>query len=318
MSFLQSVRDYKYRVILALLIVGFFLWHLFLKPDEPLNTPISQQVFHSTIEKANSQVLSNNKGLEITHHGSPLTINRALRTRFDDIIFTLQQTSNLTTFPTSALTALSQEFDLSFDANRILFDLFSRYKDYTQAIAQLKHQGPELGETINLNAMHNFIKQINMLQTEFFSDLEIDAFFKQDAQYAEQTLERISIRQDPSLTKEQKTELIQHHINQLNDKDRNALQPSLNANKVAKHIDSTNVIALDMDPDTILRAEKIQEENRKWKEKVINYQHYIDEQNSKGIPQDVITHKLDAYLSENFTQNELKRLKVFLAHPELL
>ncbi|WP_298774045.1 lipase chaperone family protein [uncultured Shewanella sp.] len=316
MSFLQSIGHYKYLIILTSLIVGFFLWNKSLISGHPIKAIISQPVDH--LEKKKSHISQNNIMQQTTPVGTELTINRLLRSHFDDIIFDLHKTENLTSFPTNELTALSQKLTLSFNAKKALFDLFSRYRDYTQAIAQMKHQGPDLGEKIDLDETYYFINQVNILQTEFFNDIEIDAFFKQDTQYAEQTLERIAIRQDPNLTKKQKAELIQHQINQLNDKERNALQPSLEANKIATYINNGHTPTLNMDPDAILRAEKIQSSNQKWKEKVQQYQHFIDEKKNKGLTQDIISHKIDVYLSKHFTPNEQKRLKVFLANPTLL
>ncbi|WP_299493641.1 lipase secretion chaperone [uncultured Shewanella sp.] len=308
---LQSISAFRYPILLIVLIVGLIfivLNNLTSDKKVQLNSRSTQATTDNSPSDKGNTVTQNH-----TQQGNSLQLNRDLRWQFDEIIFSLQKTSNLTTFPTKPLTLLAQDLFLSLSARQQLFDLFSRYKDYSQAIAHIKAHGPELGEKIDLYETQNFINQINDLQSEFFNDIEIDAFFKQDSLYAEQTLERVAIRQDPNLNEQQKALLLQHQISQLNPNERNALQPSLDANKIAKHIKNANVISLDMRTETISRAQKIQNDNQQWTKKVKTYKQFIEKKSNKNNPQNV-----ELYLNEHFTQNEVKRLKVFLANPELL
>lgn len=319
MRLLQSTNQSLRRFVLLLLFVGSLI-SLFLLTSTTNNHIASNPGNIQLNKKTSDQPISYEK-MDHTNpaqQGLALVIDRHLRWQFDDIILTLQKESNVSAQPSLLLTELARQLTLSLNATERLFDLFSRYKHYSQAIITLKQNGPALGEQINLNETYAFIEEIALLQTEFFNAIEIDAFFGQDNQYAEQTLARVAIRQDPSLTKDQKEVLLQHQISQLNDTERNALQPSLNATKVAKKINNPNLMNLNMDTDIVMRASALQKTNQEWKSKVKKYQHFVSSKKISNNKSETSKESMSTYLSEHFSPNELKRLKVFLAHPELL
>ncbi|WP_299493645.1 lipase secretion chaperone [uncultured Shewanella sp.] len=246
--------------------------------------------------------------IEAIQHTRSLNINRHLRDQFDDIIFTLQFPPNSTLQSIDLLFRLAETLTLSAEATQDLLDLFERYKLYKQTIATIKQAPPRLGEELDLDETYSFIREINKLQARFFNKLEVDAFFSHDNQYTEQTLERLAIRQDISLNQIEKNTLLQHHISQLSQKNRRALQPTLDAKEIATKLITTEIIDLNMNADIVSRARETQEINLKWNDKVNSYIHL-----TKNNQQEI-----EKYLNEHFTQNEVKRLKVFLANPELL
>ncbi|MCL1123710.1 lipase chaperone [Shewanella surugensis] len=318
MRFLQSINQPLSRLLLLCLIVGSLIYLITLTYTHKM--PIQDNTLLSEVKKNNAAMPSaqSTHETDTVQQGLALIIDRHLRWQFDDIILTLQKTPNLSSQSIELLTLLSEQLTLSFDATEQLFDLFSRYKHYSQAIITIKQNGPALGEQIDLNETHAFIEQITLLQTEFFNDIEIDAFFENDNQYAEQTLARVAIRQDPSLSQAQKDTLLQHQISQLSETERSALQPSLDATKIAKELGSTRLINLNMDADIITRANAIQKTNQQWKSKVNDYLSFIKSKEVLKSPQEFVTKNINEYLTAHFTQNEVKRLNVFLAHPELL
>ncbi|MCL1123708.1 lipase chaperone [Shewanella surugensis] len=320
MRFRQSINQLASRILLLCLIVGSYIYLCYLITSTPHHEASVQDYTQPSKKTESNEAV---QSVQITHdtdavqQSLALIIDRHLRWQFDDIILTLQKASNLSSQSIELLTLLSEQLTLSFDATEQLFDLFSRYKHYSQAIITIKQNAPALGEQIDLNETHAFIEQITLLQTEFFNDIEINAFFENDNQYAKQTLARIAIRQDPSLSQAQKDTLLQHQISQLSETERSALQPSLDATKIAKELGSTRLINFNMDADIIIRANDIQKTNQQWKSKIIDYLSFIKSQDVAHNQQESVTENIKEYLTAHFTQNEVKRLNVFLAHPKL-
>ncbi|MGE6570454.1 lipase chaperone family protein [Shewanella vesiculosa] len=252
--------------------------------------------------------------------GQPLRLSQALRWDFDDII--LQHQDKATALE-NLLSTLASKLDLSDAAHAKLAALFQRYRDYKIAIASLKDASPAIDGDIDLTMTFDFIEQSHLLQQNYFSALEIDAFFARDNKYDQQAFERLKIRQDSSLTREQKAELLAHQISQLDEEERRAITPTLMANDISAYLEGTSPhsdlitgINADMSQEVLERVQATQKTNLDWQNKVTLYQNY--QQQIAHLPDTEQQQALAQYQQQQFTPNEQKRLTVFVNHPELI
>ena len=252
--------------------------------------------------------------------GQPLRLSQALRWDFDDIIL---QHQDKTTSLENLLSTLASTLDLSAAAHAKLAALFQRYRDYKIAIASLKDASPAIDGDIDLTMTFDFIEQAHLLQQRYFSALEIDAFFAKDNKYDQQAFERLKIRQDSSLTREQKAELLAHQISQLDEEERRAITPTLIANDISAYLEGTSPhsdlitgINADMSQEVLERVQATQKNNLDWQNKVTLYQNY--QQQIAHLPDTEQQQALAQYQQQQFTPNEQKRLTVFVNHPELI
>jgi|GEM_PF-1637326 len=252
--------------------------------------------------------------------GQPLRLSQALRWDFDDIIL---QHQDKTTSLENLLSTLASTLDLSAAAHAKLAALFQRYRDYKIAIASLRDASPAIDGDIDLTMTFDFIEQAHLLQQSYFSALEIDAFFAKDNKYDQQAFERLKIRQDSSLTREQKAELLAHQISQLDEEERRAITPTLIANDISAYLEGTSPysdlitgINADMSQEVLERVQATQKTNLDWQNKVTLYQNY--QQQIAHLPDTEQQQALAQYQQQQFTPNEQKRLTVFVNHPELI
>lgn len=314
MSKLFSTDKSIFHSICLSLVAGSIIYlFYYLSTSTGKNTSSTQQ---NKISENSSifQVNEKQTQRDVMQQGGLLIINRHLREQFDDIIFSLQIPPHSPSQSNQLLSQLAEELTLSVNATQYLFDLFGRYKHYRKTIATIKQNPPTLGEEIDLDETYSFIKEMNKLQTKIFNQVEIDAFFSHDNQYAEQAFERLAIRQDLSLNQIEKDTLLQHQISQLSKTERNALQPSLDAKEIATKLVTSELINLNMSADINSRARETQEINQQWKMRVNDYKRFkksLDFSESDDIT-------VNEYLNTHFSYNEIKRLNVFLTHSDIL
>jgi lipase chaperone LimK len=278
---------------------------------------------HSTLFTSETTVITPPIGKEKL--GQPLQLSQALRWDFDDII--LQHQDKATSLE-NLLSTLVSKLDLSAAAHAKLAALFQRYRDYKISIASLKDASPAIDGDIDLTMTFDFIEQAHLLQQSYFSELEIDAFFAKDNKYDQQAFERLRIRQDSSLTIEQKMELLAHQISQLDEEERQAITPTLMANDIsaylerapqhgeASHPNLITGINAEMSQEVIERVQATQNTNLDWQHKITLYQEY--QQQIANLSDTEQQQALAQYQQQQFTLNEQKRLTVFLNHPELI
>ncbi|AQS37156.1 lipase chaperone [Shewanella psychrophila] len=249
----------------------------------------------------------------------PLILELALRWTFDDIILEYQQTQ----IPLEPrLIQLAQSLALNSTDQAYLLALFWRYRDYQLALVEIKNLSPSIDEDMQISQSYDFIELTHDSQYRFFNDEEINAFFAQDNAYDRQAIARVAIRQDTSLTSEQKKQLLAHQISQLDASEQQALLPSLQADKIVALLNNNQVQPLEMTPEVSARVEKVKITEKQWKARVKNYQNFQQtlkkdyENVDVNAEEDEI--KIEAYLKQHFTSQEIKRLQVFLRHPSLL
>lgn len=241
-----------------------------------------------------------------------LQLNIELRWRFDDIIHLHKETKQTVI---DLLDNLAKELMLSTQARSYLVDLFGRYQDYKMSLANLKKKGPAMDQYIDMDESQAFVNLAHEQQFTYFNDQEIDAFFAKDNAYDKQALARLAIRQDQSLSSEGKKILLLNQINQMDEEERQVYLPSLKAVDIAEYITGNSDSMPTSTVKTNERIEKIRQDKKEWTQRIKKYQTFdIDNKNSDLTLQQRKT-VLKTYLSDNFTQNELKRLNVFIKHP---
>lgn len=254
-----------------------------------------------------------------------LVLKRALRWTFDDIILAYQQ-QQLPLKP--QLVQLSQSLGLKVSDQNYLLALFARYRDYQLALIELKKLSPAIDENIDIAQSYAFIERLHDMQYDYFNETEIAAFFAQDNAYDMQALARVSIRQDSSLGAAHRQALLEHQISQLTEPERQALVPSLHVQQIAAHIteqlSGQSLTPLDMSPEVGAKVEAITQAERQWRRRVREYQGFeqqtikVDTDVNRSVDAKVSQGKLQTYLQQHFSPQELKRLQVFLANPSLL
>ncbi|WDE04264.1 lipase chaperone [Thalassomonas viridans] len=242
-----------------------------------------------------------------------LELALSLRYRFDDIIHRhLGSGEDLG----SLLQALAASLKLTPAAGEDLQALFSRYRQYLSAMSRLKEKAPQVDTVIDLSESRLFLQQVYQLQEDYFSEAEIRAFFAHEKTYNRQTLERVAIRQDTSLDKAQRQMLIEHQLSQLEPEALAPLQPTLTARKITRLITGEQSQDLTLAPQVSEKIRATREKNRLWQQKVRDYQQKIAA--IEHLDSDSYNTELERYRLQHFSSNELKRLRVFLKHPELL
>lgn len=243
-----------------------------------------------------------------------------LRRQFDDIISThsLEQLKMV-----KAIHTLSQNMMLTKVAQEQLYNLFNRYLDYRKQLTEMKNNQSLPNEDADITALFYLQREIIRLQYTIFNEVEIAAFFNQENQYNEQAVNRMAIRKDVNLTSEQKQQAIAVQVSQLSDHERQAIEPSLNMQRIAEALAQGKPFPTSIQYSASVneRLTRLQEQKQHWQQKVRTYQALLA--NTK-LPKQTIQETaasqqaIKAYLHGAFTANERKRLAVFLTNPDLL
>jgi len=244
----------------------------------------------------------------------PLQLNIELRWRFDDIIHLHNETKQTII---DLLDNLAKELRLATQDRSYLVDLFGRYQDYKMSLANLKKKGPAIDQYIDIDESRAFVNLTHEQQFTYFNDQEIEAFFAKDNAYDKQALTRLAIRRDQSLSLEGKKILLLNQINQMDEEERQVYLPSLQAVDIAEYITGNSDSVPTSTAKTNERIEKTRQDKKEWLQRIKKYQKFDIDNKNNDLTSEQRKAVLKTYLSDNFTQNELKRLNVFIKHPSL-
>lgn len=260
----------------------------------------TEQVAANTVPNLNSEL-------------SSLVLNQQLRWDFDDLILTHQETAQTTI---SLLFSLSNRLNLTLDAHHYLIDLFNRYRDYKIALVGIKEVGPNMLNDLDIEDTLAFIEQAHQSQYDYFTQIEIDAFFSDENTYDIQAIERMAILQDSSLSSEQKQMLIAHQISQMDAEERAVYEPSLQVFNIVDNLEGKNSQLNEFTPEVMERIEQLKEDEQIWKTKVTDFLAF-QVKNKKTDDSDT-QELINNYQNKNFSDNQLKRLQVYIDNPKLL
>ncbi|MEC4726953.1 lipase chaperone [Shewanella sp. D64] len=246
---------------------------------------------------------------------SQLILNQQLRWDFDDLILTHQETGQTIT---SLLFALSKQRNLTPDAHHYLMDLFNRYRDYKIALVEVKKMGPNMLNELDIEDTLDFIERAHQSQFDYFTQIEIDAFFSDENAYDIQAIERMAILQDSSLSSEQKQMLIAHQISQMDAEEREVYEPSLQVFNIVDNLEGKSSQLNEFTPEVIERIEQLKKDEQVWKTKITDFLAFQVQSRNEQTDDTLAQETIDNYQNRNFSANELKRLQVYIDNPELL
>ena len=246
---------------------------------------------------------------------SQLIVNQQLRWHFDDLIMTHQETGQTIT---SLLLTLSKQRNLAPDAHHYLIDLFNRYRDYKIALIEVKKMGPNMLNEIDIEDTLAFIEQAHQSQFDYFTQIEIDAFFSDENTYDIQAIERMAILQDSSLSSEQKQMLIAHQISQMDTEEREVYEPSLQVFNIVDNLEGKSSQLNEFTPEVIERIEQLKKDEQRWKTKVTDFLAFQVQSHNEQADDDFAQKAVETYRNKHFKANELKRLQVYIDNPKLL
>ncbi|WP_394388174.1 lipase secretion chaperone [Shewanella woodyi] len=246
---------------------------------------------------------------------SELELSEELRWKFDELILTHQETGQAITL---LLSQLSTQLDLTPEAHIYLLDLFSRYRDYKIALVEIKQTGPNMFSELNIDDTMSFMERAHQSQFDYFTQVEIDAFFSHENRYDNQAIERMAILQDSSLSTQQKQMLITHQISQMDEEEREVYEPTLQVFNIVDNLDGSSDQLNEFTPQVMERIEQLKENEQAWKLKVKGFQSFEIKSRDELTSQQEIDEALSHYQGKYFTPNEIKRLKVYIDNPELL
>lgn len=246
---------------------------------------------------------------------SELELHEELRWKFDELILTHQETGQAITF---LLNQLSTQLDLTPEAHIYLLDLFRRYRDYKIALVEIKQAGPNMFSELNIDDTMSFMERAHQSQFDYFTQVEIEAFFSHENRYDNQAIERMAILQDSSLSTQQKQMLITHQISQMDEEEREVYEPTLQVFNIVDNLDGNSDQLNEFTPQVMERIEQLKADEQAWKLKVKEFQSFEIKSKGELTNQQEIEEALNHYQGKHFTPNEIKRLKVYIDNPELL
>ena len=265
--------------------------------------------------KTLSEHIKEDKITSLNTGQSELELNEELRWKFDELILTHQETGQAITL---LLNQLSTQLDLTPEAHIYLLDLFSRYRDYKIALVEIKQTGPNMFSELNIDDTMSFMEHAHQSQFDYFTQVEIDAFFSHENRYDNQAIERMAILQDSSLSAQQKQMLITHQISQMDEEEREVYEPTLQVFNIVDNLDGNSDQLNEFTPQVMERIEQLKENEQAWKLKVKEFQSFEIKSRDELTSQQEIEEALSHYQGKHFTPNEIKRLKVYIDNPELL
>lgn len=188
-------------------------------------------------------------------------------------------------------------------------ELFKRYIDYKQALANIDDGQQQTVAEISIR-----LEQLADVRNTFFSEQEIMVLFGEENRWQQSALQRLAIRQDPSLSEQQKQQLLNLHYQSLQGTEAAAIAPSLQLQKVvslnkAKQIDNYNLLAAEFGADAADRLVELKARRTAWQLKVTKFENE-SRQLANHLSGSRLTEAINGLKADMFTENEIKRLKV--------
>lgn len=205
-------------------------------------------------------------------------------------------------------------------------DVFARYIEYKKALGTVKSAEHE--SLFSSEHMEDTLFALDNLRKDYFSEHEIDVLFSEQNEYDQMALERLRIQQDNDLTPAQKQQLLEENIAQLPEETRQAFQPSINIRKLqrikeeSKHLSREQRLArLSAEFGEIAgqRLMSTMDKQTDWNRRVDDVHQGIQSiQQHQDLTDAQKNEQIIQLKNERFTEQEQKRLDVYLRHPKLL
>ena len=224
----------------------------------------------------------------------------SLKTLFDHYLLEYEQ-------DTEAMWLAFNEHCSTLNTCDNITELFQRYIDYKKSLARLdssKHQSiAEINE--QLDALADVRKA-------YFSEQEIVVLFAEESRWQVSALQRQAIRQDESLTEQQKQQLLNLNYQSLEGSEAQAIKPSLQLAKVvslnnADIEDNYNQLAAEFGTEAADRLVALNEKKKQWNNKIAQFK-LESKKLAEQYTGEELEDAINALKNNMFTTNEMKRL----------
>lgn len=210
--------------------------------------------------------------------------------------------------------AFAQHCDKHLDPCQQITDLFQRYVAYKKALVAIDENAEE-----SLSQVTQRLAALAELRHEFFAAEEIIVLFGDERQWQQTALERLAIRQNETLSLQQKQELLALHYASLEGLARRSVAPSLQLEKVSQlataqalALTNYNELAAEFGPEAADRLIAAADKQKAWQRKVAQFQ--TEKQKlQQELTGEELMHAVQSLKQQMFEPNELKRLKVILS-----
>ena len=243
---------------------------------------------------------------------------------FDSIISESQSKASPTLINT-----LAQHLRSAGYSERIiewLTDLFARYIAYKSQLGAVKTADTE--QLFSADHMLDTLTAVEALRTEYFTAEEIVALFAMGDEYDQMALARLRIQQDTDLTALQKQQLLAENIAQLPQQFRDSFAPSLAIRKLQNIKRESQALAAEH-RFALLSAEYGDAAAQRiahaldaeilWRNRVERYRATVEQLRAdNALTKAQIMEKIAHLKASSFSDNERRRLDVFLRNPQLL
>jgi lipase chaperone LimK len=203
-----------------------------------------------------------------------------------------------------------------------LTEIFQRYVMYKTQLQNLD------AEQLNLaSEFANRLDKLSLLRNELFSEHEIGLLFEKEEAWDRHAIERLRINQDASLSRQQKTQLIQQQLEQLPQHMKAAVEPTQELRKINQIVTNTdlnssdeyNQLAAEFGDDAAQRLVTVNQAQNTWLNKVQVFQQRSGDLKQQFNQETADYNRAVTQLKQQmFEANEQKRLQVYLANPKLL
>lgn len=243
---------------------------------------------------------------------------------FDNLIAEVEQK-----FPavlTEKLQFWMEQAELNLASQVMLHDVFNRYIEYKRALGDIKSSGHEA----YMSSVHmaDILESVKNLRFEWFSEQEIAALFSAQQSHDESALARLRIREDNSLSAAEKNRLIAQSIAELPDTEQAAFKPSLQIRRVQQlQVETVNLskeqrlarLSAEFGEEAGQRLNQVFTQQDAWKNRVRDFRSQLMLlQDNAQLSQHEREEQMQLLKTDLFNADELKRLDVYLRHPELL
>lgn len=203
-----------------------------------------------------------------------------------------------------------------------LTELFERYLEYKTRLKGLDNERLTLA-----SEFEDRLDKVNLLRSKLFSEYEISLLFQNEEEWDRQAIERLSINQDPSLSKQQKAFLVNQHLELLPEHMQQAVEPTQNLRKVHQILsgadfnssDQYNQLSAEFGDDAAQRLVVVKQSQDSWLSKVRQFQQRKDKLGQQfTLDSEDYIQQLSQLKKQMFETNEQKRLQVYLSNPDLL
>ncbi|MDK2595463.1 lipase secretion chaperone [Pseudoalteromonas obscura] len=257
-------------------------YHFTIKQTDTVSTPIRQE--------------------EVAHTPPPPSapcgaVSKAHKHLLDDWILALQSQQQLGSWQQS-LKALPH----------CLQDVAHSYMLYKQALTHIDE---------NLTIEERF-DLLSSLQTEYFSQLVIKAWFSEENSWHAHALTRWHILSDKSLGKNERDALLSAHISQLPEEQHHTIEAAQAFLQLQQHWHSMdyNDFSASFGNEAARRLVQAQQDQQKWQLRVDNYIHKY-KAIKETTPVALQSQKMDTLKQSLFNVHEQKRLNVVMANESL-